>query len=406
MSELPRVKGWCPGALRPMESGDGLIVRVRTLGGILSPVLASALADASRRLGNGLIDLSSRANLQLRGATPSGLPAIQDLLRHHGLLDADAESEAVRNIIASPLAGFDASLMIDVVAATRALDDALRSARDLRVLPAKFGFLIDGRGVMPLDGVEADVRFVAVAPGRVRVEAGGVIIANLAEDAIAGEALRLARLFLAERRPDERRMAAFMARFAAPDAPRAGASAPSASTAPPWRGSVLPTTIAAAPFGRLTADQLDGLARLAGDHAAQLRLTPWRAIVLDAPIVAAEIRRLGLLPTLDDPLLRVEACPGASACLSGEAPTQADARSLVSLLAPLLTPGIILHVSGCPKGCARKGAATVSLTASDGRYALAFDATAGDPRVTPRLSIEEAAAAIRARLSPSEPLHV
>ena len=25
----PRRKGWCPGALRPMETGDGLLVRVR-----------------------------------------------------------------------------------------------------------------------------------------------------------------------------------------------------------------------------------------------------------------------------------------------------------------------------------------------------------------------------------------
>ena len=23
------IKGWCPGALRPMQSGDGLVVRIR-----------------------------------------------------------------------------------------------------------------------------------------------------------------------------------------------------------------------------------------------------------------------------------------------------------------------------------------------------------------------------------------
>ena len=36
MTDVARIRGWCPGALRPMESGDGLIVRsLRVTGGIL-----------------------------------------------------------------------------------------------------------------------------------------------------------------------------------------------------------------------------------------------------------------------------------------------------------------------------------------------------------------------------------
>ena len=31
--QQPAVRGWCPGALRPMESGDGLIVRLRPRAG-------------------------------------------------------------------------------------------------------------------------------------------------------------------------------------------------------------------------------------------------------------------------------------------------------------------------------------------------------------------------------------
>ena len=54
------VKGWCPGALRPMQSGDGLVVRIRPRSGV-EPHELRVLADAARRFGNGHIDLTRRA---------------------------------------------------------------------------------------------------------------------------------------------------------------------------------------------------------------------------------------------------------------------------------------------------------------------------------------------------------
>ena len=62
-----QIQGWCPGALRPMASGDGLVLRVRAPNGRLEPDQARRIAELARRHGNGLIDLTSRANLQLRG---------------------------------------------------------------------------------------------------------------------------------------------------------------------------------------------------------------------------------------------------------------------------------------------------------------------------------------------------
>ena len=65
------IKGWCPGALRPMASGDGLVVRIRPHGGRLSAAQAAGIAAAALAHGNGEIDLSARANLQLRGIAPA-----------------------------------------------------------------------------------------------------------------------------------------------------------------------------------------------------------------------------------------------------------------------------------------------------------------------------------------------
>ena len=93
------VKGWCPGALQPMPSGDGLIVRIRPFCGALSLAQASGLADLAGRLGNGHIDLTRRANLQIRGLAEGNLPALHERLGELDLIDRDAETEATRNLI-------------------------------------------------------------------------------------------------------------------------------------------------------------------------------------------------------------------------------------------------------------------------------------------------------------------
>ena len=98
----PLVKGWCPGALRPMLSGDGWLVRIRPPLGVLTPVQAAGVARASLRYGNGVIDLSSRANLQLRGIRDGAHDALIDDLRELALVDADETAEAARNLIITP----------------------------------------------------------------------------------------------------------------------------------------------------------------------------------------------------------------------------------------------------------------------------------------------------------------
>ena len=44
------IKGWCPGALRPMTSGDGLILRVRPPLSRLAPAQARGLAALAQGL--------------------------------------------------------------------------------------------------------------------------------------------------------------------------------------------------------------------------------------------------------------------------------------------------------------------------------------------------------------------
>ena len=103
----PYRKGWCPGALKPMETGDGLLARVRAPRARLSLDQAVALADTAIRCGAGAIGLSARGNLHLRGLSEGTLPNLHARLNEAGLIDTDPEVERLRNIVASPLDDLD-----------------------------------------------------------------------------------------------------------------------------------------------------------------------------------------------------------------------------------------------------------------------------------------------------------
>ena len=108
------------------------------------------LADLAQRLGNGHIDLTRRANLQLRGLTEDRLPELRTELATLGLLDPDTETEAVRNVMVAPLAGLDPTQPFDVRPIARAIDDALTLDKRLHALPGKFGLLVDGGGTISI----------------------------------------------------------------------------------------------------------------------------------------------------------------------------------------------------------------------------------------------------------------
>jgi precorrin-3B synthase len=141
----------------------------------------------------------------------------------------------------------------------------------------------------------------------------------------------------------------------------------------------------AAPFGRLEAAQLRRLADLAGDAgAAELRLSPWRAIYVEASSEALlrGARDAGLIVDANDPILRIEACPGAPDCERASVDTRGDARRLAA-------HGFAgsLHVSGCAKGCARTAPSDLVLAGDGGRYRVARNATA---QATPERTVDAA----------------
>ena len=400
MSIIPHVKGWCPGALRPMESGDGLIVRLRVTGGILTTGKARAIAQAAVDYGNGLIDLSARANLQIRGVTQESWPALIDALARHDLIDDDEASESVRNVMASPLAGLDPTALIDITPAIHALEHHLITTKALHNLPAKFGFLIDDGGAFPINNHGTDIGFEAVKSDHkinyaVRL-AGTDQVALIDPSALVTTADRLARLFIdAAHEHDKplKRMSDLVARVSAPTLfARVGLKhiikdQKKSTEAIPLGYQIIEHfgfLGVASPFGRWQAATLDKLAACADDHGvSSLRLTPWRAILLPGVI---EKTSQQILSTLfddvimrgDDARLSIAACSGAPACHHARVETQKDALLIADMIKAPSLSGIRLHVSGCEKGCAHPRSSTAVLVGRDGHYDLVLEGKASD----------------------------
>jgi precorrin-3B synthase len=141
-----------------------------------------------------------------------------------------------------------------------------------------------------------------------------------------------------------------------------------------------------APFGRCTADALDRLAAAAVDLGAdEIRLSPARGFVLlaaDAARAAAHLSALAadFVIAPGDPRRAVAACTGAPACASGTTPTLADAGRLADAFRPLAARGLVAHVSGCAKGCARPAPADLTLVGRDGLYGIVVGGAPADPR--------------------------
>jgi len=138
----------CPGALRPWPADDGLLVRLRLIGGRVSAASLRALVEVAGAYGDGHVHLTSRANLQVRalpGTDGALAPEVIAAIEATGLLPTRTH-ELVRNVMVSPQTGL-AGGVVDLRAVAADLDSRLCADPDLAVLPGRFLFVLDdGRG--------------------------------------------------------------------------------------------------------------------------------------------------------------------------------------------------------------------------------------------------------------------
>lgn len=337
----------CPGALQTHDAADGALARVRTPGGAVSSAQLRTVGGAARELGLDVVELTSRANLQVRGVRDPG--ALAERLAAAGLLPS-ASHERVRNIVASPLGGRGAHGALATDPLVAALDRALCGRPRLAGLPGRFLFALDD-GSGDVASLDADVTLTLgglLLAGR-RVDLPGdpgpaMIAAAEAFLDVRGDAWRLAEV------PDGPRLIAERlggtmtddASVVEPPRPHAGIIE--------QRGGLVALEVVP-PLGRLSGTQAEALAAVADE----VRVTPWRSIVLrdlrrdDAHRHAAHLRQHGFATEPGSPWVGVTTCTGSPGCAKSQGDVQGEARRWVGGLER--APEIPVHWTGCDRHC-------------------------------------------------------
>ena len=270
-------------------------------GGLIRSSQLNALSKLSAELSDGQIEITSRANVQLRAIQSGDLDTIAERLTAVGLLPSH-EHDRVRNIVASPFAGLDSGELVDTRPLVYALDERLTADSTLAELHPKFTMALDGGGSwfsretddLALRAVETDgaVYFHLSVGG---LSTGLGVTTDQAVDFIleaARACLRTSRQF---RVPVRGRKIAILPEAISCLVESLSGVSVSCSTPSDFKveaewpvgirhtkRSGFVSVIPSIPVGRLQAAQAQWISKIAEDCNASLRLSPWRGVVLGA----------------------------------------------------------------------------------------------------------------------------
>ncbi len=153
----------CPDIYHPAVARDGLLTRLRIPGGILTGMQCLAAASLLEATGVNYLQVTNRANLQIRGLDGDIAPWDLQTLIAEGLVAVNKDVDGIRNIMASPLAGIDPTELIDVLPLVAAWDEYLIGNPELGVLSNKFSVGFDGGGSVNILDRPNDITLLAVS---------------------------------------------------------------------------------------------------------------------------------------------------------------------------------------------------------------------------------------------------
>ena len=401
--DLERMK-WYGFFYRKRDTAGRYMNRIRITAGELTSDQAREIAAIAYEHGHGIVDVTTRANLQVQGLGIEHLPEVAERLAAVGLTSKQTGHDNIRNVFAHPFSGLLPDELIDTRQLCRDVTALFVDSRDYSDLPRKFNICLNGTAGHSVHFWTQDLSFLACRFGRevlFQVLVAGTQGQNphlawhlpvlVRPDQVVAVTAALLDLFRAQGSREKRHQARlrYLVERIGIDAvqawvgervplrpwPDLPAPAPAARNDDlvGWFPQAQPdlwTMGLCVPLGRLSWRQLEALAVLAkrwGD--GQLRTTHEQGIaVIDIPggfrdAAATDAAAVGLSMHADTLARNTVACTGTQFCNIAVTETKGAMFRLVDTLRQrtLALHGIRIHMSGCPSSCAQHFTADIGL---------------------------------------------
>jgi ferredoxin-nitrite reductase len=396
--DLIRLK-WL-GVIHNKINPAGFTLRLRVPNGVLNAGQLAVVAELAGKYGNGVVDITTRQGLEIRGVDFYYLPRILEDLEAVGLTSLQTAMDNIRNIVGCPLAGLTEAENIPALPLVREFERRVVRNEAFINLPRKINVAISGCAcragtatndiALMLAEKDGDWGFnlylggalspppqlsapldVFLKPGEA-VEACIAVI-EIFRDCGSRERRSRARLkFLLREWGMERFREELEARLGALES--AGTEPPRVEHAllglhpQPQEGLFYAGMLV--PVGRMRASQAMELSRLAEEYGSgELRLTCQQNVII--PNVPEdrldEMKGERLLRdfTLDaSPLMQnLVACTGNDYCSFAQVESKSKALELVRYLEERLSleEPLRIHFSGCANSCGKHQLADIGL---------------------------------------------
>ncbi len=379
---------------------DAFMARLRIPGGVVTTFQLRELARVAQELTSGYVQITTRANFQMRLIQPKDAPEFLRRIQSVGLHTRGAGADNIRNLTVNPTAGIDPVELIDTLPFVRDLAQIILNDRSFYDLPRKFNIAYDGGGLIGSVEDTNDIGVKAVKLGDeilFRIALGGatghkafardfgVVVPPNEINKVVVAVLRVyiergcrtdrkkARLkHLLEKMSFDEYLAAVEKKLGKPLR-----RAPYDVAAMRWASQELPHSHvgdfpqkqrglnyvgAICPVGQLTPKQMLRLADLAESYGrGEIRLTVWQNFIIpnvpDAFVATLKkaLEKAGFATKQSHIASGVIACTGNRYCKFAQSNTKDHALELTRYLEKrvALDQPVNIHVTGCPNSCAQ-----------------------------------------------------
>jgi ferredoxin-nitrite reductase len=393
---------------------DAFMARLRIPGGQLKSFQLREIAAIAKELTTGYIQVTTRANLQIRLIEPRNAPEVLQRIQSIGLHTRGAGADNIRNLTSNPTAGIDPHELIDCTPYVQELAQFIINHREFYNLPRKFNIAFDGGGLIGSVEDTNDIGVKAVLSGEdvaFRIAVGGAtghkafgrdLGVMVPSGEIVEVVLALIRVYIAQGNRSNRKSARLkhlletwtldqylaaaeellgrhlfrspleLAKITDP-----GETIPHSHIgAFPQKQPGLHYLGVAVPVGQLTPLQLERIADLADQYGSgEIRLTVWQNFIIpnipDAFLetVKNNVRQIGFDWKQSNLASGVIACTGNTYCKFSLTDTKAHALALIEHLEERvqLDVPVNIHFTGCPNSCAQHYIGDIGLLGVKGK---------------------------------------